>query len=102
MSWGISPRASEKEKIKAEFADILNGYNSCCKISYSTYSELFDIGMDLLDKIYEQGKKDVIDKTVNELEDYKTAYTTGTTSDPYESGCCYTIDKVIEMIKDNE
>lgn len=59
MAWGISPKASEKEKIKSEFADYLNGLNSCGVIDYSTYSEMFDIGMDLLDRMYEQGKKDI-------------------------------------------
>ena len=69
MSWGISPNASEKEKLKAEFADTINGYNSCGEISYSVYSELFDIGMGLLDAIYEQGKRDAIDKVVEQLKE---------------------------------
>ena len=56
--WGISPSASEKEKIKAEWADELNGKNSVVKITYEVYSELFDVGMDLLDKMYELGKSD--------------------------------------------
>ena len=56
--WGISPSASEKEKIKAEWADELNGKNSVVKITYDVYSELFDVGMDLLDKMYELGKSD--------------------------------------------
>ena len=56
--WGISPNASAKEKIKSEYADILHEYNSCGEIDYGHYSELYDIGMDLLDKMYEQGKAD--------------------------------------------
>ena len=56
--WGISPNASAKEKIKAEYADALHGYNSCGEITYNVYSELYDIGMELLDKMYEQGKAD--------------------------------------------
>lgn len=57
--WGISPKASAKEKIKSEYADILHGYNSCGVIDYNHYSELFDIGMELLDRMYEQGQKDL-------------------------------------------
>ena len=56
--WGISPSASEKEKIKAEWADELGGKNSVGRITYDIYSELFDVGMDLLDKMYELGKSD--------------------------------------------
>lgn len=56
--WGISPSASEKEKIKAEWADELNGQNSTGKITYDVYSELFDVGMELLDKMYDLGKSD--------------------------------------------
>lgn len=56
--WGISPSASEKEKIKAEWADALIGKNSTAKITYDVYSELFDVGMELLDKMYELGKSD--------------------------------------------
>lgn len=58
MAWGINPNASEKEKIKAEWNDFLMGNNSCGIIDYSTYSEMYDFGMALLDKMYEQGKKD--------------------------------------------
>ena len=54
--WGISPKASAKEKIKAEYADTLHGYNSCGVIDYNHYSELFDFGMELLDRMYELGK----------------------------------------------
>lgn len=65
MSWGISERASEKEKIKSQWADELKGYNSCCKISYEIYSELFEIGMELLEKMYEQGRKDLSKGEIN-------------------------------------
>lgn len=58
MFWGISENASEKEKLKAEYADELHGLNSCCKIEYDIYSNLFDVGMDLLDRMYELGLKD--------------------------------------------
>ena len=57
-NWGVSPNASDKEKIKSEWADELNGQNSTGNIAYDTYSELFDVGMDLLDKMYELGKSD--------------------------------------------
>lgn len=52
MSWGIAPRATENEKIKAEFADFLHGLNSCAKIDYETYSKIFDVGMSLLDRMH--------------------------------------------------
>lgn len=57
-NWGISPNASEKEKIKADYADILHGMNSTGAIPYDVYSDLFDDGMELLDRMYEQGKAD--------------------------------------------
>ena len=56
--WGISPNAPEKEKIKSEFADTLHGYNACGEIDYAHYCELFDFGMDLLDRMYELGKSE--------------------------------------------
>lgn len=59
-NWGISPNASEKEKIKADYADILHGMNSTGVIPYDVYSDLFDYGMELLDRMYEQGKADVV------------------------------------------
>lgn len=56
--WGVSPNASEKEKLKSEWADYLNGLNSCCEITYSVYSEAFDFGMNLLDEMYTLGQKE--------------------------------------------
>lgn len=65
-NWGISKNASPKEKLKSEMADFLGGLNSCGEISYSSYSEIFDYSMDLLDKMYELGKSEnskiIIDK----------------------------------------
>lgn len=58
MSWGIAETAPEIEKIKAESADYLNGLNSCGEIDYYAYSYAFDFYAELLDKAYEQGKKD--------------------------------------------
>ena len=55
MAWGISEKASEKEKIKAEANDHLKGLNSCGIINYKLYCELFDFFMPLLDKMYEHG-----------------------------------------------
>lgn len=55
-NWGISQYASEKEKLKSEWADYLDGLNSCAEIPYHVYSEAFDIGMDLLDRMYKIGK----------------------------------------------
>lgn len=59
-NWGISPNASEKEKIKADYADILHGMNSTGAIPYDVYSDLFDDGMELFDRMYEQGKADAV------------------------------------------
>lgn len=59
-NWGISPNASEKEKIKADYADILHGMNSTGAITYDVYSDLFDYGMELFDRMYEQGKADAV------------------------------------------
>lgn len=58
MSWGIASTAKEIEKIKADYADFLQGYNSCGIINYDTYSQMFDYVMNLLDKAYDQGKKE--------------------------------------------
>ncbi|MCV0023508.1 hypothetical protein [Bacillus sp. XT-2] len=56
MSWGISPDATNKEKLKAEMADYLNGLNSTGEISCAVYSEVFDVSMNLLDQMYDLGK----------------------------------------------
>lgn len=58
MNWGIAETATEKEKIKSEFADLLHGLNSCGEIDIETYDELWNYTMPLFDKMYEQGKKD--------------------------------------------
>ena len=62
--WGIAQTASEKEKIKSEYADYLNGLNSKGKISYEVYSEAFDVGMELLDTMYEQGRQDSLEEVL--------------------------------------
>jgi len=67
MSWGISEKASDKEKLKAKMADYLNGLNSCCIIDYTTYVEIFDFSHKLLDEMYELGKKDVLQNKMFEL-----------------------------------
>jgi hypothetical protein len=66
MAWGISPKASKREKIKAEMNDFLMGQNSCGIIDYSTYSEMYDFTMELLDKMYAQGIADgrIIDEAI--------------------------------------
>ena len=51
--WGIESTATPKEKLKAEMADYLHGLNATGEISYSTYSELFDFSLDLLNKMYD-------------------------------------------------
>lgn len=55
-NWGIAETASEKDKIKSEFADFINGMNSCGEIDYDVYSQLFDFAMPLFDKMFEHGK----------------------------------------------
>ena len=62
MSWGISEKASEIEKIKSRMNDELQGMNSCCEINYETYSELFDITHKLLQEAYELGLKEGLNK----------------------------------------
>ena len=57
-NWGISENATPKEKLKAEMQDFLNGLNCVGQIDYTTYSEIFDFSMDLLNQIYELGKKE--------------------------------------------
>ena len=57
-NWGIASTALEIEKIKAEMADYLHGLNSCAEIDYSTYSQLFDFSLPLIQKAYESGKKE--------------------------------------------
>ena len=54
-NWGISETASDKEKLKSEMADYLNGLNSTGEISYATSCELFDFSMGLLDKMHALG-----------------------------------------------
>lgn len=58
MAWGISPKASKKEKLKAEYADAIAGMNSCGNIDYTVYCDLFDLGMGILDRMYELGYSD--------------------------------------------
>lgn len=64
MSWGIADTAPEIEKIKAESADYLHGLDSCGVIDWDTYNYTFDFYMDLLNRAYEQGKKDASSKWV--------------------------------------
>ncbi len=56
--WGISKDAPEIEEIKSEFADYINGLNCTCQIPYTTYSELFDFTLPLIQAAYELGKKE--------------------------------------------
>lgn len=63
-SWGISENAEPKEKLKSKMADFLNGLNSVGEISYSSYCEIFDFSMKLLDESYQLGKSEN-SKTVN-------------------------------------
>lgn len=54
MSWGISENASEKEKLKSEVNDYLQGLNAVGKIDWLCYSELYDMCMPILDKCYDR------------------------------------------------
>lgn len=54
MGWGISPNASEKEKLKAEVNDYFKGLNSVGKIDYIAYSDLYDICMPILEECYDR------------------------------------------------
>lgn len=62
MSWGIAETASDFEKLRAESADYLNGLNSCGLIDYDTYDKAFDFYMDLLQKMYDLGKREEYEK----------------------------------------
>lgn len=65
-NWGISENASEKEKMKSDMADFLNGLNSCGEIDYSSYSKIFDFSMELLEKMYQLGKNENLGGNNNE------------------------------------
>lgn len=60
MSWGIAPTAPEIEKIKAESADFLHGYDSCGVLDWRHYSDAFDFYEELLMKAYRQGRSDIL------------------------------------------
>ena len=60
MAWDVSSNASAKEKLKAEYADHIAGMNSCGVIDYYAYCKLFDLGMDILDRMYELGHKEEV------------------------------------------
>lgn len=46
-------------------ADFLNGLNSVGDIDYSVYNKIFDFSMDILDKMYDLGKEEVLEKSVS-------------------------------------
>lgn len=62
MSWGIAETASDFEKLRAESADYLGGLISCGLIDYDTYDKAFDFYIDLLQKMYDLGKKEECEK----------------------------------------
>lgn len=70
MSWGISPNATEKEKIFTNFADCIQGMNSVCEIDYSAYSQIWDMGRELADKEYQQGRADENKRVVEILHNF--------------------------------
>lgn len=61
-NWGISPNASEKEKLKAEVNDYFYGLNSVGKIDYTAYSDLYDVCMPILEDCYNQMEKERLDE----------------------------------------
>lgn len=62
MGWGISKKATPKEKIKAEMADFLNGENCVGDITIKGYDKLYDLFDELLDNIYWDGyRKKIVD-----------------------------------------
>ena len=67
--WGIADTAPKIEKIKAESADYLHGLDSCGKIEWSTYSDMFDFYEDLIEKAYAQGKEDAQPEPVTDCHD---------------------------------
>lgn len=52
--WGISEKASEKEKLKADINDYFGGLLNCCDIDYLAYSDIYDAVMPIIDKMYER------------------------------------------------
>lgn len=58
MSWGISPNASEKEKLKADVNDYFHGLNAVGKIDYRAYCELYDVCMPILEECYDRMEKE--------------------------------------------
>lgn len=59
-NWGISPNASEKEKLKAEVNDYFYGLNSVGKIDYIAYCNLYDACMPILEECYDRMEKERI------------------------------------------
>ncbi len=47
------------EKIKGDFESVINGMNMVGKIQYYVYSELYDVGVDCIQKAYELGKSEL-------------------------------------------
>lgn len=92
--WGIARSATEKEKIKAEFNDYLIGLNSVGKIDYSQYSEMYDVGMELLDRMYDLGNVEanqwipVKDHLPDEDGTYMTVTRRGRVRENHFHGCC--------------
>jgi cell shape-determining protein MreC len=49
----------EIEKLKGEFESVINGMNMVGEIPYNVYSELFDVGVDCIQKTYELGRTEL-------------------------------------------
>ena len=58
MSWGISEKANDKEKLKAEINDFFSGLNSVCAIDYEAYSKIYDVVMPIIDDMYERKERE--------------------------------------------
>lgn len=96
-SWGISPSASELEKIKSEYADYLNGENSCGNISYSVYSEAFDVGTELIEKSYKLAIEELSKQILDELS-YETVAARTLKQKYYDMGDFYRGNRQVEQI----
>ena len=54
MGWGISPNASEKEKLKSKVNEYFKGLLSVGEIDYFAYSDLYDVCMPILEECYDR------------------------------------------------
>lgn len=97
MGWGISKNASSKEKLKANINDELQGLNSCGELSYSTYSLLFDLLMELCDQIYELGENEELDKSYQLIQKTKDLLKEKTIDEYLEEESTIELNKTVQL-----